>query len=205
MRARVRRDLRDEDASQYRWTDAEIDRHIDRALRELSLAAPLEATAELITSSGSRDLDLSALTDRVAIDAVEYPSGLYPPAFVPHSVWADTLTLLVDGAPVAGESVIVRYAKLHVLDGSGTTLPPALEDLVATGAAAYAAHEWASYATNRINVGGADAWSHFHTWGAERMAAFHRALAKHGRERRVRAGRLYVPATNTIGARPLGE
>ena len=86
MRARVRRDLRDEDPGQFRWSDDEVDRHIDRALRELSLAAPLEVTAELLTSAGSYDLDVSALTDRVAIDAVEYPSGLYPPSFVPHSV-----------------------------------------------------------------------------------------------------------------------
>jgi hypothetical protein len=101
--------------------------------------------------------------------------------------------------------VVVRYSKLHTLDATSSTLPAALEDVVATGAAAYAALEWASYATNRVNVGGADAWSHFHTWGAERMAAFHKALAKYGRERRLRSRRLYVPAAGALGVRPLGE
>ena len=47
MRARVRRDLRDEDATDERWSADELDRHLERALRELSLAAPREATATL--------------------------------------------------------------------------------------------------------------------------------------------------------------
>ncbi len=205
MRARVRRDLRDEDAANYRWTDDELDRHIERALRELSLAAPLEATVLLSTTVGSRDLSIAALSDRVAIEAVEYPVGEYPRSFVAHSVWDDTLTLLIEGAPGAGEDVVVRYSTLHTLDATSSTLPAPLEDVLATGAGAYAALEWASYATNRINLGGADAWSHFHTWGAERMAAFHRALAKYGRERRIRSRRLYLPVPAALGPRPLDE
>ena len=205
MRARVRRDLRDEDSANYRWTDNEVDRHIERAVRELSLAAPLEVTASLATTAGSRDLDVAGLANRVSIDAVEYPTALYPTSYAAHSVWANTLTLLVDSAPGASEGVVVRYSKLHTLDATSSTLPAALEDVVATGAAAYAALEWASYATNRVNVGGADAWSHFHTWGAERMAAFHKALAKYGRERRLRSRRLYIPAAGALGVRPLGE
>ncbi len=184
MRTRVRRDLRDEDAANYRWTDAELDRHIGRAVQELSLAAPLEASATLTTTAGSRELSIAALT-----------VGQYPPCLVPFTTWADTLTLLIDGTPLEGESVLVRYAKLHTLDGGGTTLPDRLHDLVATGAAAYAALEWASYATNRVNVGGAETWRNYHTWAQERMAAFAKALAKLGRERRLRSHRLYQPAT----------
>ena len=67
--------------------------------------------------------------------------GQYPPSLMPFTTWAETLTLLVDGAPVAGEQVGVRYTKLHTLDASSTTLPDALHDLVATGAGAYAAIE----------------------------------------------------------------
>src|SRR5690606_33044459 len=148
MRARVRKDLRDEDAANERWPDGTLDRHIERAVREVSLAAPLEATATLQTTAGSRDLSVAALADRVSIDAVEYPVGFYPPSLVPFSAWGDTLTLLIDRVPGDGEDVIVRYAELHTLDGSGTTLPERLHDLVATGAAAYAALEWAGYAIN---------------------------------------------------------
>ncbi len=201
MRIRVRRDLRDEDPDDERWTDDEIDRHVDRAVRELSLAAPREANATLATVAGSRDVDVSTLTDRVSVDAVEFPTGQYPPSYVAFSLWADTLTLLIDRAPSGVEDVVVRYSQLHTLDATASTLPAALEGLVATGAAAYAALEWASYATNRVNVGGADVWRDYHTWAQERLAAFNKALAKHGRERRLRSRRLYLPAGGSLGGR----
>ena len=113
---------------------------------------------------------------------------------MPFSLWGDTLTLLVDRAPGAGEDVVVLYSALHTLDAPGSTLAQALADVVATGAAAYAALEWASYATNRVNVGGAETWRHYHGWAQERLAAFQEALSTHGRERRLRARRLYQPA-----------
>ena len=201
MRARVRRDLRDEDEAQYRWTDDELDRHIARAVEELSLAAPLEADTTLSTSAGSRELSIAGLTARVSVETAEYPVDQYPPSLVPFTTWAETLTLLVDGAPIEGEAVRVRYAMLHTLDADGTTIPELLHDLVATGAAVYAAIEWASYASNRVNVGGTETWRNYHTWAQERLAAFAKALAKHGRERRLRSHRLY-PASDVASRRP---
>ncbi len=199
MRARVRTDLRDPGAE--RWDDETLDRHIERALADLSLAAPREAVTTLATTEGSRDLDLASLAGRIAVDAVEYPVGQYPPALVAFSIWGDTLTLEVDAAPSEGEDVQVRYSAAHVLDAEGTTVPDALHDLVATGAAAYAAIEWASYATNRINVGGDDVWRRYLAWGQDRLASFSRALAKHGRERRLKSRRLYVATAAGAGRR----
>ena len=203
MRARLRADLRDEDTANQRWSNGTLDRYLGRAVQELSLAAPREVTATLTTSAGTRDVSIASLTSRVTIEAVEYPVGQYPPAYPPFSAWANTLTLLVDGLPAAGQQLIVRYGALHVLDATSSTIPDPLLDLVATGAAAYAAIEWASYATNRINIGGDDTWGHYHTWGQERLAAFAKGLAKHGRERRLRSRRLYLPAGGALGARPL--
>ena len=194
MRTRVRRDLHDEDAANYRWTDSELDRHIERAVRELSLAAPREAKATLTTTAESRDLSLSTLTDLVAVEAVEYPVDKYPPSYVPFSLWADALTLLVDEVPLSAQPVNVYYGRMHTLDAATSTIPPQLEEVVATGAAAYAATEWASFATNRINVGGDDVWRQYLTWGQERLAAFALALAKHGCRNAVRVRRLYTPA-----------
>ena len=198
MRTRVRRDLHDEDPGNQRWTDDELDRHIERAVRELSLAIPLEAKAAPTTSEGSRDISLASLSDLVAVEAVEYPVDKYPPSYIPFSLWADTLTLLVDATPPGGESVNIYYGKMHTLDATISTIPPHLEELVATGAAAYAALEWASFATNRINVGGQDVWRQYLTWGQERLAVFSRALAKHSRRNAVRVRRLYTPATQPI-------
>src|SRR2546425_7237229 len=103
MRSRLRKDLHDEDALNYRWTDGELDRHIQHAVREFSLSSPLEAKSTLTTTAGSRDLSIAALSDLVAIEAVEDPVGQYPPSYAQYSVWLNTLTLLVDSAPAARE------------------------------------------------------------------------------------------------------
>ena len=50
MIALVRKDLHDEDSGNYRWTDAELTRHISRAVRELSESLPLPAMATLPTT-----------------------------------------------------------------------------------------------------------------------------------------------------------
>src|SRR5438132_4745831 len=102
IRTRLRKDLHDEDSANYRWTDGELDRHIQRTAREFSLAVPLEAKTTLTTTAGSRELSIAALTDLVAIEAVEYPAGEYPPSYVRFSVWLSTLTLLTDRMPAAG-------------------------------------------------------------------------------------------------------
>ena len=193
MRARLRQDLHDEDSQSYRWSDAELDRHIGRAVRELSLATPLEAKAALTTTAGSRELSVSSLTDLFLVEAVEYPTGKYPPVYIQFSLWGSTLTLLVDSAPAGVENANVFYGKLHTLDATTSTLPSYLEELLATGAAGYAALEWASFATNRVNVGGTDAWRDYQAWGQERLAAFMKGLAKYSKRNAVRARRLYRP------------
>ncbi len=198
MRDRLRKDLHDEDPQNQRWTDAELDRHIQRAVREFGLSVPLEAKTTLSTTADSRDLSIAGLTDLVAIEAAEYPVGNYPPTYVPFSVWLSTLTRLIDSSPGAVEDVDVYYTKLHTLDATTSTLLARFEDVVTTGAAAYAALEWASFATNRVNVGGQDVWRDYLTWGQQRLAEFQRALARHGRRNTVRVRRLYRPATTPV-------
>ena len=191
MRSRIRKDLHDEDSQNYRWTDSELNRHIDHALRELSLSCPLETKATLSTTAGSRDLSLSSISDLVEIEAVEYPVGNYPPSYVRFSAWADTLTLLMDSLPGDSEDVYVYSGKLHTLNADTSTLPAKLEDLVALGAAAHASIEWASFATNRVNLGGAETWRNYLTWGQDRLADFMKGLAKYSRKNTVRVRRLY--------------
>jgi len=198
MRGRLRKDLHDEDSANYRWTDGELDRHIQHAVRELSLAVPLEAKTALTTTAGSRDLSVSGLADLVAIEAVEYPSGKFPPSYVRYSVWLSTLTLLIEAAPAGGESVNVYHTKLHMIDATSSTIPARFEDVIADGGGGYAALEWASFSTNRTNVGGRDVWREYLAWGQERLAAFQRALARHARRNAVRARRLYAPAADPV-------
>ena len=153
IRARIRKDLRDEEAAAYRWSDEELDRHIDRAVRAYSNYAPLHQRTLLSTVAGSRWLDLTGLVGLIRVVRVEYPIGLYPPAYAPFSAWGTGLLLLIDEEPDGREAEIYWF-KVHTLDTSGSTVPAHHEDLIATGAAAYAALAWASFATNRVNVGG---------------------------------------------------
>jgi len=191
--SRVRRDLKDEDFSNYRWTDEELNRHIDRAVREFSLAVPREVQA-VLTTAQSRELSVSTLSDRVAVEVVEYPRGQYPPSYVPFSLWGDTLTLLIDKVPASGEEVVVYYGRLHTLDNTTSTIPPHLEEVVAMGAEGFACLEWANFAINRVNTGGAGTWREYLTFGQEKLGAFMEALARHGKKGAVRARRLYRPA-----------
>ncbi len=194
IRSRLRKDLHDEDSGNYRWTDAVLDRHIQKAVYEFSLAIPRQEKATKQTTSGSRDIDISSLTDRVEIERVEYPIGKYPPHYVRYSLWGNTLTLLVDSVPGSVQDVYIYYGKMHTLEASGSTIPQSLEDLLCLGASAYAAIEWASYAQNRVNVGGEDTWRAYLTWGQDRLARFHKELNRHRHKNRVRISSLYIPA-----------
>jgi len=192
MRTIVRRDLHDEDAANYRWSNDELDRHIARAVKEFSQASPLEATLVTATTAGSRELDISSLTGRVGVVAVEYPTGAFPKTYQRFNLWADTLTVLGDEVP-DGSNICVYYGKLHTLDVSGSTIPGGLEDLIAAGAGGYAAIEWAVYAVNKVNVGGTRTTSEFLAWGKDRLDYFRRELKRLGRKNRVRIQSLYKP------------
>lgn len=185
MRTIVRRDLKDEDSGNYRWTNDELDRHIAHAVKELSEAVPLPARAVLPTTLGSRQIDISSLTDRVMVEAVEYPVGRFPPHYQQFALWGDILSLFGDEVPDSSNCYIY-YGKLHTLDAQSSTISTKLEDLVATGAEGYAAVEWAVYAVNRVNVGGAITPSELLTWGNDKLKFFRQELKRLGRRNRVR-------------------
>jgi len=192
MRTIVRRDLRDEDADNYRWSNDELDRHIAHAVKDFSEALPLEQKATKATTSGSREIDISTITDRVMVEAAEYPVDKFPKRYQRFSLWADTITLLGDEVP-DGSNCYIYYGKIHTLDANGSTIPQRFEDLIASGAEGYAATEWAVYAINRVNVGGTMTPGEFLTWGREKLSYFKQELKRLGRRNRVRVRSLYKP------------
>ena len=194
MRSRVRCDLRDEDAQNYRWSDATLDRHITRAVRELSLEIPLRVKVTMVTTQGSRELSLAGVAGLVEVDAVEYPAGQHPPQYVRFSRWDQALTLLVESAPHGGEQVYLYCSILHTLDTNASTLPPQFEDTVAAGAAGYAAVEWACYAIDTVTAGGELVCEHYLAWGRDRLASFRHDLARYSRKNAVGRRTLYIPA-----------
>jgi len=192
MRTIVRQDLHDEDAANYRWTNDELDRHIAHAVKEFSEAIPYEQKAVKATTSGSREIDISTITDRIMVEAVEYPVDKFPKRYQPFALWGDTLTILGDEVP-DGSNAYIYYGKLHTLDATSSTIPTQHEDLIAIGAGGYAAVEWAVYAINRVNVGGGITPREFLAWGNEKLRYFKQELRRLGRRNRVRIRSLYRP------------
>ncbi len=185
----VRKDLRDESAP-YRWSDAELERHILHAVKDISEAVPHEQKATVATTAGSRVIDISALTGRVMVEAVEYPVDEFPRCFQPFSLWGDVVVLLGDEVPDGGNAYIC-YGKLHTMDAASSTIPSKFEDLVAAGGSGYAAVAWAAYAINRVNTGGSTTPGEFLDWGNQKLAYFTKELKRLGRKNRVRVRRLY--------------
>src|SRR3990172_10941021 len=82
-----------DDAAAGVWTTAELDQHIQDALRDLSHRIPRERTTTIATTAGSRDVSLATLTERVRLVAVEWPTGSDPKNFVDFSEWPDLLRI----------------------------------------------------------------------------------------------------------------
>ncbi len=192
MRQLVRKDLHDEDPADYRWTDAVLDRHIAHAVKDFSWALPLEQTVEIATTPGSRQVSLSGTAGRIAVEAVEYPVDRFPVCWQRFSLWKDNLTLLGEEIP-DGSLCRIYYLMPQTMDESGSTLPPLLEELVAAGAAGYAALEQGIYSTNRTNNGGTAVPGDWREWGREKLEYFRSALRKRSRYNRVIARELYAP------------
>jgi len=190
MRTIVRRELKDEDATNYRWSDDELDRHIAHAVKEFSEAVPLPAKATLPTTPDSRVIDISPLTDRVMVEAVEYSVDKFPPCYQRFALWGHALTLFSDEVP-DGSNCNVYYGMLHTLNAQESTIPAKHEDLIAIGAEGYAAVEWANYAINRVSVGGTTTPREFLNWGNQRLKQFRSELKRLGRRNLVRIRQLY--------------
>jgi len=192
IRANVRKDLHDEDATAYRWTDAVLDRHITRAVRDYSIELPLEQKSTLQTTAASRDVSVASLAGRVGVEAVEWPVGDFPPSYVAFSLWQDVLTLDVVEAPAGAEDVAVYWLKVHTVDATSSTVPAAHDELIAAGAAGFAALDWTSFSINRVNTGGIRVFQHYLRFAHERLMYFRGEIVRLGRRNAVRARRMYA-------------
>jgi len=192
VRARLRVDLDDLDPTAYRWTDAELERHLNHALNRMSYEMPRELSSTLTTTTGSRDVWLIALETRIRVSRVEFPAGNYPPTYVRFALWGDRLTLLVDNPPT-GEDLIVYWLAAHVLDQSRSSLDGPLIDVLLDGAAAYAASQMASYVTERVSSGGPGADRDYAAFSTRKMRAFDQAIRHHGTHASLRPSMLYTP------------
>ena len=190
MRTLVRRDLKDEDNSNYRWQDNEIDRAIARAVAELSRYVPREMKATIATTAGSREIALTTLTDRVSVDRVEFPVAETPRSFQRFTVYSETITLIGD-TEGDGTNAYIYWGKVHTLDGSTSTIPSYLEDVLALGAAAYAVLAQSQLRTDTAGFGGERADTDYQSWGTVMLKEFNAQLKRFGRGRKLKISQFY--------------
>ena len=136
MKARVREDLQDEDAQNYRWTNDQVEGAIERVVREFSLAYPQMESTDIATTEDSRELDISSLSSLIAIRRVEFPIGNNPPYYQRFDIWGTKLYMADEGD---GGDARVRWYKEHTLDAEASTIPAQFEEIIVLGATGYLA------------------------------------------------------------------
>ena len=132
---------------------------LDRCLREMAEHIPYEVKETVTTTDGSRDIDISAITDLKCIVDIEYRTGEWPrEQRIPYKIFADILTLDVDFEPGDAENVYLYCHKFHSANESSNTLPDKeAEDLAVMLTAGRVIYEYANKLVNASNVFGIDA------------------------------------------------
>src|SRR3989304_2103581 len=181
-----------DDAAAAVWTTAELDQHIQDALRDLSHRIPRERTTTIATTAGSRDVALTTVTERVRIIAVEWPTGSDPKSFVDFSVWGDTPRIESAAVP-DGSDCIVYWQSLHSINGTDT-LPEDYDDALVHAAAARACDQQAADLTNTLPTGGSGSTSDWRRLAAHFRARYEERVAP---RRGIKRKRLYAPTEPT--------
>ena len=189
MRARVREDLQDTDAQNYRWTDDEVDGAIDRVVTEYSLHAPIEQQGDIATTDGDTELDISSLSGLLGVKSVEFPIGQTPKYYQRTEYWAGHLYMQDEGD---GEDARVRWLKRHTLDAGSTTIPTEHEEIIVLGATGYLAMSASAYTVDRASIAGRHATINFKAWGKERLDRYDRKLKAVSRTSKVIPHQLYT-------------
>ena len=117
---RVRQDIRDT-ATPQEFTDAELTRFIERGRDEVSAASPRQRETTLTTNGTDRTLSLTTLTARLSVEAAEYPTGQWPPAYVRFDIWGDTLTMHIDGIPAYALAAFAASGAHKLLTGGAAS------------------------------------------------------------------------------------
>lgn len=144
-----------QDPSGQFWADAELESAVQSALELINEAAPLEDTLTLAVETHGRDLPLAGIASLRSVTEVWWPYDSTLPGIdqPPNQVrgWRQVVRSRVPylrittqaGLPQPGDEVRIAVTCGHTVEGlSGalvTSLPAALESLLAAGSAGLAA------------------------------------------------------------------
>jgi len=189
VRTRVRQDLKDTDAANYIWTDAEVDAAIERVVSEFSLAYFKQELSEFDTTSGSKNIDISTLTNLMRAISVEFPIDQDPPYLQHFDIWGGNIIMNDKGD---GTKARIKWGKLHTLDANSTTIPIQFDELIVLGATAYLALSASAYNINRATIGGKETPLNYSKWGQNRLDHYNRELKRISLNNRVIVREFYT-------------
>ncbi len=173
MRGRVREDLQDEDAQNYRWTNDQVDGAIERVVTEFSIVSPIQQQDDIATVGSSRDIDISSLTGLIKVESVEFPIGENPSYYQKFRIWQDTIQMSDEGD---GGDARVKWYKEHTLDAESSTIPSQLEEIIVLGATGYLATSASVYTVDKATIAGKWATINFLKWGEQRLDRYEKKL-----------------------------
>src|SRR5215207_7435724 len=185
------------------FDDASLDQHIKQAVEELSLHVPVEASADLTVTAGSRTLGTGGLTRPLRVAAVELPVGQWPRRLVDFDRWGATLSLDI-APPAANTTARVYYEQAHLVDASGSTVAAEHEHVIVEGAAAMALLARVAGAAETLETATTLPQTYQHLRLAQaRLARWRAGLRRLGG--RVVRRSLYAPATAPVQAHVVSE
>jgi len=173
MRGRVREDLQDEDAQNYRWTNDQVDGAIERVVREFSIAHPIQQQDDIATVESNRDIDISSLSGLIRVESVEFPIGENPSYYQKFRIWQDTIQMDDEGD---GSDAMVMWYKEHTLDAESSTIPAQFEEIIVLGATGYLATSASVYTVDKATIAGKWATINFLKWGQTRLDRYEKKL-----------------------------
>jgi hypothetical protein len=183
LRDLVERDL--DDTGNEVWGTEDVDRALERALADYSQVNPQQSVTETELPEDGREVDISSISGLTRVIKVWYPydssAPESPPNWVRWDKWGCILYISSGDEPVGGETIRIYYHKEHTIQGLGgaseTTVPAEDEELLVTGAGAYAALQKARGSVGEAGVS-TETPEHWLQWGKSRTAAFNEGLQR---------------------------
>lgn len=149
LRAALRLDLNDPAGTTARWSDADLDRAIVRAVAVYSESLPHVQSQVATTTSGSRVVPITGLGPSVTVLGVEWPLPTPGERGVPgrppwrHDPELGTITVVGPGVP-AGQMARVEWSTPHEVTETTGTITDGDATTIAIGAAGYACLAWST-------------------------------------------------------------
>jgi len=133
----------------------------------------------IVTTSNSKEIDITNISGLLELrrnKPVEYRVGRNIKQFRNATVFAKTMTLVINILPSDGEPVHLYCRKKHTLTDNTSTLEAIHDTVLIQGVAAVAAMNKGREQLNALNVGGVNVGPRMVTWGREQLSLYQLAL-----------------------------